>query len=175
MHVLALVKAWFGGVEDSLVEIREVQEYLTLQLGVMRPSRRRARLNRSQKWVKKSPPPATSQQADEEEEPVEQGQDDKNSVDIDLDGTGETIVDTLGKNEIDAAYKRWIGKKIATEAKMKFNSHFKSTLSHLRQDGILTNPGRGYYPDEKGLALHRKRKEERAKGQDKVRVKSGSK
>ena len=90
---------------------------------------------------------------------------------IELDGTGELIVDTLGKNAIDVPHKRWKGDKIARTAKATFNSHFKSTLAHLRQMKVLANPGRGYYLDTKGQRLYQQRQKDRQK----VRTKSGSK
>jgi len=83
---------------------------------------------------------------------------------IDLDGTSESIIDAMGKNGIKEPHLRIEGKKIARLARIRFNSHFKGSLSRLRQDRILTNPGRGYYLSEFGWRLYEQRK---------VRTKSG--
>ncbi len=83
---------------------------------------------------------------------------------IELDGTGELIVDAMRRNGIDSVGERKLGRDIANLASAKFNTHFKATLSHLRQAGVLANPGRGYYLTAKGKNLYQQRK---------VRTKSG--
>jgi hypothetical protein len=83
---------------------------------------------------------------------------------VELDGTGEIIINTLCKHGITSEEVKWLGKKIATMARANYNSHFKGTLAGLKKRKLLENRGRGYFLSEAGQRLCPSRK-----SQDKVR------